>query len=383
MTELPEDDPTSAPQAPDRSIPKAIAAGTGLVILVGLGLALRAQLRTRTRTLAEAPKLVRTFPLEATEYRAQHRYVGTLCAWVEAKVGPQFVSGYLTDVRVRPGASVTRGQCLAVIEPDKARAQADVTRRQVEAVEARLGFLAQESTRIQGLEKKGIVSVNDAENKLAELKSEQAKLEAAKANFAASQVEFEDTVQKAPFKGEVGDRYLDPGAFVRPGTPILTVVDRSTVRITADAPEDDYPFLAVGTPVSLKILATGKEARGTISRLSPSADASTRTLHFEIDLPNPDRALPVGTTAELYIQEREGRKVVAVPSSAATVNGSRATIFRKDGDHVRKVILPFLGEENGKLFLAPELPAGTPVVGEGRADLQDGDLVSENAGAAK
>ena len=51
-------------------------------------------------------------------------------------------------------------------------------------------------------------------------------------------LQVNDCVLKAPFSGEIADRLVDPGAFIRPGSAIATIVDRSLVRVVADVPED-------------------------------------------------------------------------------------------------------------------------------------------------
>jgi RND family efflux transporter MFP subunit len=366
-----------APSARPRglSLPWLIAAGTTVIVLVGVGLAVRAAHRQNNTALAQAPKRVGTLAVKEAVYRLQHRYVGTLMAWEESKLGPQFISGYVTEVRVRPGAVVRRGEALAIIEPERAKAQNTVSLMQAQAIQASLSALANQSERIQGLRKKGIVSENEAENKLAEVLSEKARLEAAKAQMASTDVEFQDTVQRAPFDGEIAERYLDPGAFVRPGSFILSVVNRTRIRCAADAPEGDHPFLTVGRSVHLDLLADGKQMEAKISRVSPAADPSTRTIHFELDLDNKDHSLPVGTTAEMLILETEGRKVIELPSAAARVEGTRAIVFVVEGDRVRKKVLQFLGEREGQLYLSPDVPEGTMVVLDGRAQLEDGDLV--------
>ena len=241
MTQTQEDSPTPAIPARTWSLPWLIVGGTVVIVLAGAGLAMRAAHRQNSTSLAQAPKRVGTLPVKASVYRVQHRYVGTLLAWEESKLGPQFISGYVTDVRVRPGAVVKRGEVLAIIQPERAKAQNTVSTMQAAAIQAKLTALARESGRIQGLQKKGIVSDNEAENKLAEVKSEEAKMEAAKAQMASTDVEFQDTVQRAPFDGEISERYLDPGAFVRPGSFILSVVNRTRIRCAADAPEGDHP----------------------------------------------------------------------------------------------------------------------------------------------
>jgi multidrug efflux system membrane fusion protein len=125
----------------------------------------------------------------------------------------------------------------------------------------------------------------------------------------------------------------------------------------------------------MRLLATTRELDAKISRVSPSADPATRTIHFEVDLENQDHSIPVGTTAEMLIKEAEGRKVIQVPSSAAKVEGDKATLFVIEGDRAHKKVLPFLGEHEGLLYLAPDLPEGSRVVLDGRNQLEDGDQV--------
>jgi RND family efflux transporter MFP subunit len=352
-----------------------VGGGSLLLALLSLGLWLRGEHSSQATALDPAPKGVTVVVAAAAEFRPEHRYVGSLQPWNEAKVGPQFNSAYVTAVRVRPGDPVRRGQVLASLEPERARTQSQTSRLQADAIEARLQAIQHESERIVGLMKKGIVSINDAENKLAEAKSEAAKLAAAKSQLAATDLEVQDSTLRAPFDGEVADRLLDPGAFVHPGMPIVTVVDRRTVRVTAEAPEADFDLLAPGTPVRLRLLSRDREMKGEIARRSPAADPSTRTIHFELDLPNRDRSIPVGTTAELFIAQKQGEKAVTVPTSAAAVQGAKATVWVVDGAVAHRRAVPLLGEREGRLFLDPSLAAGSRVVLDGRTQLQEGDRV--------
>ena len=374
MPLTPEPTP-SQPSLRKVSIPMVITAVTAGIILVGVALAARAASRQNHVALAQSPKFVGTIPVQETVYHAEHRYVGSLLAWKEAKLGPQFLSGYVTEVRVRAGDLVRRGQPLAIIEPELAKDRNIASQKQMEALQARLEFLAKEAQRIQGLEKKGIVSENESENKLAEVKSEKAKVEAAQAQMASSDAEYQDTIQKAPFDGEIAERFLDPGAFVRPGNFIVSVVDRSRVICATDASEQDHPILEVGRGVHLRLLATSTELDAKISRVSPSADPATRTIHFEVDIDNKDRAIPVGTSVEMQITEGGGRKVIQLPAAAAKVEGVRASVFVLEGDRVHKKVLQLLGEREGQLFLSPDLPPGAQVVLDGREQLEEGDQV--------
>ena len=163
---------------------------------------------------------------------------------------------------------------------------------------------------------------------------------------------------------------------MRPGMSIVSVVDRSTVRFSTDVPEIDFALVPPGTAVRISMSAVKREISGVISRRSPAADPSTRTMHFEVDLPDPERRIPVGTTGEARLDVGQPEPATEIPLYAASVRGPKATVFVLEGDvaHARTVAVK--GEIGGSLFVDVSLAPGTLIVTEGRALLNDGDRVS-------
>ncbi len=168
---------------------------------------------------------------------------------------------------------------------------------------------------------------------------------------------------------------MDPGAYVHPGQSIAVVIDRSTVRVEADVPEEDFDLVRPGVKVDIVALAIGQHLVGTIARRSPAADGSTRTVHFEIDIADPNRTLPVGTTAELSVASGAPVPASEIPLSAAAVKGSKATLFLADGGRAHKVVVDVLGEKAGRLFVDKSLAANALVITEGRTLLKEGEHV--------
>ena len=259
-------------------------------------------------------------------------YVGTLEPWVQANVGPQLVSAYVDTVLVRPGAIVKHGEILATLDCRNASASQRAVAAQARAIDARQKASADEAARTHVLLDGGFVSPNEAEQKTAQSASQLADLESTKAKLASTALEVNDCILRSPFDGEVARRTMDPGAFVRPGTSIVSVVDRSTVRMTADAPESDFAIIAPGTKITLHVYATNRDLTATITRRAPAADATTRTVRFEIDIPDPKREIPVGTTGEIHIDVGEPVAATEIPLYAAATRGDKATLFVVDGD---------------------------------------------------
>ncbi|HEY5281318.1 MAG TPA: hypothetical protein VIM14_00880, partial [Polyangia bacterium] len=111
------------------------------------------------------------------------------------------------------------------------------------------------------------------------------------------------------------------------------------------------------------------------ARRSPAADPSTRTVHFEIDLPDPGRTLPVGTTAELAVASGAPVPAMEIPLAAAAVKGGKATLFLSENGKARKVVVDVLGEKAGRLFVDTSLQAKALVITEGRTLLKEGENV--------
>ncbi|MRG97584.1 efflux RND transporter periplasmic adaptor subunit [Polyangium spumosum] len=358
----------------DRRVMGAI--GGLLLVALGGGAALLARANSSEVTpLSAQPKGVTVVPARKATYRPTRRFVGTLAPWQEANVGPQLVAAYVETVLVRPGDIVKRGQVLATLDCRNASAGSQAVAMQARALDKQQRAIASEAARLETLVEQGFVSKNEGEQKAAQSAAAAAQLKALRAELAGKALAVNDCVLKAPFDGEITRRAIDPGTFVRPGTPLVSMVDRAIVRVTADVPEVDFAAVTPGAEVKLRLLATGREMTARVTRRSPAADPMTRTLHVEIDVTDPDRTLPVGTTAEVFTEVGEAQPAVEVPLRAATVRGKKATVVVVEGDVARKSTVRVLGETGKSLFVEPTILPGSLVVLEGRAQLKNGDVV--------
>jgi RND family efflux transporter MFP subunit len=358
-----------------RRIPIIIAVGVAVVLLFGFLMVARAGSHVNKVALASLPVGVTAVEARATSFNSTRHYVGTLKPWVEAKIGPQLISAYVGSVLVRPGDHVKRGQVIGTLDCRNASAASQGISMQAKAIQAQQVALAHEAARITELQSGGFASANEIERKQADSASKEAELMSTKARLERATLEVSDCVLRSPFDGEVSDRTMDPGAYVHPGQSIAVVIDRSTVRVETDVPEGDFDLISPGVKVDVLALAIGRHVVGAIARRSPAADESTRTVHFEIDLQDPSRTLPVGTTAELAVPAGAPLPAMEIPLAAAAVKGSKATLFLADNGQARKVVVNVLGEKAGRLFVDTSLPDKALVITEGRTLLKEGETI--------
>jgi membrane fusion protein, multidrug efflux system len=355
----------------------AISAGAGVLVLGVILLSVRASDHVNRVPLEAAPRPVTVVAAQSTSYQDTRTYVGAVEPWVEANVGPQYISAYVSTVVVRPGDTVKRGQILATLDCSNPNAATRAVEMQARAAGARVQAASDEAARFSTMLDGGFVATNEVEQKTAVSLAEAARLLETRANVLKSSLDVSDCVLRAPFDGEVGTRSSDPGAFVHPGAAIVSVVDRDTMRVTVDASEKDLDALAPSTMVQIDILATGSHLSAPISRRAPRVDPSTRTIHFEVDVPDPRREYPVGATAMVHVAVGEPVPATEVPIYATTQDEGKAKLFVVDRDVAHAKTLLVTGEVGGAVYFAlATLPPGSLVVTEGRALLSDGDRVS-------
>jgi RND family efflux transporter MFP subunit len=353
-----------------------LGVGTLLVALIGVLLVHRADAKINRGALGAALRPVTVELARTALYRDSRAYVGSVDSWIEANVGPQYISAYIETVTVRPGDVVTRGQVLATLNCSSPAAASRAVAMQVDAVGSRQRASAHKATREASLLAGGFIAPNEVEESAALSASQHAELLESRARLSSRSLEVRDCILKAPFDAEIATRTADPGAFVRPGTPIVSLVDRHAVRVTVDAPEKDFTLVPVSIPVRIRMLATGAEMVASVSRRSPRADPRTRTVHFEVDIPDPRHEFPAGTTATVQVDVGEPIPATQIPLYAATQHEGKARFFLVEGGVARTRDLVVLGERGGALYFAPSLLAVTAeVVTEGRALLSDGDAV--------
>ena len=199
-----------------------VLVGVAVVLFGMLGLYLRAASRVNHVAMAQAPKPVATTKSKAATFRPVHTYVGTTAAWDSARVGPQYVSAYVGTVLVRPGAVVKRGEVLATLDCRNASAASREIAAKAKAIEERQAAAEHEAQRTKEMQQGGFASQNELEQLSARSASEKAEAESMRASLVSRSLEVDDCVLRAPFAGEIAERYVDPGAYVRPGNPVVS-----------------------------------------------------------------------------------------------------------------------------------------------------------------
>lgn len=170
----------------------------------------------------------------------------------------------------------------------------------------------------------------------ASVPSAKAAVATAETQVAQAQKAVTDTVVQSPISGYVSERNADVGEFISPNTPnakIATIVRTSTLRVRIDIPEQSIGKVATGEGISLQTSAyPDRNFAGTIVRMSPSLNATARTLTVEAEVQNVDGLLKPGQFATVRVTQSKPEPAVMIPvSSVKTVGETNSVFVIKDG----------------------------------------------------
>jgi membrane fusion protein (multidrug efflux system) len=212
---------------------------------------------------------------------------GTLAPVRNAQLRAQ-VSGSVLRIDAEQGRHVSERQVLAEIDAAGLRDAELSARSAVTSAQTAADYAARQAQRYDTLYKAGAVSSSDIEAVVQQNAQAQAAL--------ADQLGY--TVIRAPFAGIVADRDVSAGDVVQVGSLVFTVVDPSQLQLEASVAADQIAAVRVGQPVTFSLNGYGDRTfRGTVLRISPIADPSTRQIEVYATLPNPNNALVAGLFA--------------------------------------------------------------------------------------
>ncbi len=142
----------------------------------------------------------------------------------------------------------------------------------------------------------------------------QAQVEASKAHYENSTVQVGYGKITSPISGIVSDRPVYAGEMPASGTPLMTIVDISSVVARANVPVKDAGFIKVGRPAT--ITGPDGDIAGKVVVVSPAVNPNTTTVEVWVQAPNPEEKLKPGGTVRVAIKAETLQDVTLVSSSA-------------------------------------------------------------------
>jgi HlyD family secretion protein len=212
-----------------------------------------------------------------------------------------------------------------------------------------------------------------ATGKQQELVAAEGQLESAKGKYLGAQAQLSYSEIRSPINGVITDRPLYPGEMAAAGTPLLTVMDVSSVIAKAHIPQDDAAALKVGDAGIMTVPGIDEPIMGKVTVVSPALDPSSTTVEVWLEAKNPKHELKPGTSVQLTLTAQTVKDALVVPVSSVitTADGTSAVMLAgSDGRAHQKTVK--IGIRNGDdVQILDGVNDGDKVVATGAYGLPD------------
>jgi RND family efflux transporter MFP subunit len=322
-------------------------------------------------------------------------------------------AGYVKELNVDYGSHVRKGDVMAVLEVPELEAQLqqdqaaikarndEVTRaaNEVGRAKAQYDVAHLQYTRLAEVSKTkpGLVAqqeVDDAQGKdlgaesnldavKGTLESAKSEVAVAQARLAHDQAMYDYSKITAPFSGVVTQRFANLGALMQAGTsstqstPLVRLSEETTYRLVIPVPESYVRYIRIGDRVEVKVPALGQTVTGKVARTSIDVNSETRTMHTEVDVPNPTGKLVPGLYAEAVLTMNQTGDAITIPVQAIDRTGDQTSVVVLQNNNTVQTRPITLGVQNANYAeVATGLAAGERIVVSDRSSLKSGEQVT-------
>ncbi len=157
-----------------------------------------------------------------------------------------------------------------------------------------------------------------------QLKSAKGQLTSAQGKYAGAAAQLAYTEIRSPIDGVVTDRPGYAGETPAPGTPLLTIMDTSSVTARAHIPQSETTALKPGDAATIDAPG-GIQVSGKVTLISPALDPNSTTVEVWVEAANPDGRLRPGTAVTAAMVAKTVNDAVMVPVSALLKSAEGAT----------------------------------------------------------
>lgn len=181
-----------------------------------------------------------------------------------------------------------------------------------------------------------------------ELKSAEGQLESAKGKYHGAEAQLSYSEIRSPINGVITERPLYPGEMATAGTPLLTVMDLSSVIAKAHIPQSEAESLKVGDKGEMTVPGIEHPIEGRVTVVSPALDPNSTTVEVWFEAKNPKREVRPGTSVRLSLTTQTVKDALVVPvgSILTAADGSKSVMLAgSDGRAHQKAVK--IGIRNG------------------------------------
>ena len=314
----------------------------------------------------------------------QSTYPANIKGVQDVEIHPK-VQGFITQINVKEGQTVSAGQVLFVLDNVTYQAQVRQAQAQVNTATASLNTAKLTYENSQKLFESGVIGDYELQSSKNSYESAVAGLAAAQASLASAKEMLSFCYVKSPAAGVVGSLPFKVGTLVSAANTLTTVSNISSMEVYFSMTEKD--MLAMGKnaggltgaidampAVKLK-LADGTEygQEGRVTKMSGVIDAATGSVQIIAVFPNPEKVLKSGGSGAIIIP-KSNTDAIIIPQGCVSEVQDKKFVYILDKDNkVKYTEIKVDPQNDGNNYIVTEgLKTGDKYVTNGITKLSDG-----------
>lgn len=334
-------------------------------------------------------KNYQTMEIKPSSKTVETNYVSIIRGKQSVEIRPQ-VSGTITDICIKDGATVRKGEVLFIIDQAPYLAALKTATANVKSAEAKLTNAQLTLDSKIALHKENIVSDFDLQIARNALLEAEATLEQAIAQQSNATTNLSYTEIKSPVNGVASMISYRVGALVSNNIeePLITVSDDEEVHAYFSLTENQILDIIqqqdsldnrINGKTEIKLqLSNGSiyDYTGQIDAISGTIDYNTGNISIRATFPNPDKLLRNGATGQVILTTKKSHCFV-IPQSATYEIQNRIFVYKVVNSKATSVAIEVENINDGKEYIVTSgLKEGDIIICEGAGLVQEGAIVS-------
>ena len=308
----------------------------------------------------------------------QTTYPASIKGMQDVEIRPKN-QGFLTNINVREGQTVSAGQVLFVIDNETFQAQVRQAQAAVNAAQQQVNTAKLTFENAQQLHQNKVIGDYELQTSENNYESAQAQLAQAQAALANAREALSFCYVKSPASGVVGTLPFKKGALVSGSNVLTTVSNISSMDVYFSVTEKEAMVISqkgIADLPSVKLqLADGSiyNHEGTVTRMSGVIDAATGSVQLIATFPNPEKTLKSGATGNIIIP-RQNSSVIIIPQACVSEVQNKKFVYLLDKDNkVKYTEIQVDPQNDGNNYIVTGgLKPGDKYVTNGITKLSDG-----------
>ncbi len=307
--------------------------------------------------------MVEAYQVMPEIYSESIRATGELLSFEETEIMAP-VPGNVLNIYFREGQNVNKGDLLVEIDNRSWSAR----KRGLEAQ-----LISAESDLVR---KKDLLQIEGVSQE--ELEQSQATVSNLKAQIDELDVMIDLAHIQAPYSGRLGMRNFSPGAYLRQGDIITSLVQSHKLRVNFSIPARYASLAKENQEVEVISSASGDTAVAVIYAIDPTINPASRSLQIRAMLDNEQGRFVAGDFAQIIFDVEQTKDALLVPAESIIPELNTQVVFiARNGRAVRQEVETG-SRTRDRVQILNGLSPGDYVLTTGLMEIRDGDQINFN-----